>query len=61
MPCYSRDVGGMELLAMFLKSKGSYIARQLSYEGVKFSVERISLSTSFITMYDEAANLVSSS
>ena len=45
-------------MAMFLKSKGSYIARQLSYAGVKFSIERIFLSPSFVRMYDEAANLV---
>lgn len=31
-----RGVGAMELVAMELKMRGSYIARTLSYEGVTF-------------------------
>ena len=36
-----------------------YIARQLSFSGVTFTIEEISLSKEFITMYDSAVEFVS--
>ena len=38
-----------------------YIARQLSFSGVTFTIEEISLSKEFITMYDSAVEFVSPS
>ncbi|XP_011404218.2 PREDICTED: protein strawberry notch homolog 1-like isoform X2 [Amphimedon queenslandica] len=49
-----RGVGAMELVAMDMKLRGLYIARQLSFTGVSFSVEEVSLSKKFIDMYDKA-------
>lgn len=49
-----RGVGAMEIVAMDMKLRGMYIARQLSFSGVTFTIEEISLSKEFITMYDSA-------
>merc|ERR1712004_131761 len=38
-----RGVGAMELVAMDMKLRGMYIARQLSFHGVSFRIEEISL------------------
>lgn len=52
-----RGVGAMELVAMDMKLRGMYIARQLSFQGVTFKIEEVQLSKEFIEMYDEAVKL----
>ncbi|ODM96268.1 Protein strawberry notch 1 [Orchesella cincta] len=54
-----RGISAMELVAMDLKLRGAYLARQLSFQGVTFSVEYVSLTDEFIGMYNEAVNWVS--
>lgn len=54
-----RGVGAMELVAMDMKIRGSYIARQLSFYGVSFHIEEVPLSSSFVQMYNKAVKLVS--
>jgi hypothetical protein len=49
-----RGVGAMELVAMDMKLRGLYIARQLSFSGAKFLIEDVSLSDQFTEMYDKA-------
>jgi len=49
----------MEIVAMDMKLRGMYIARQLSFHGVTFKVEEVSLTPDFIVMYDDAVKLVS--
>lgn len=53
-----RGVGAMELVAMDMKLRGMYIARQLSFHGVTFRVEEVPLEKSFVKMYNEAVKLV---
>uniref|UniRef100_A0A5K3FI44 Helicase_C_4 domain-containing protein n=2 Tax=Mesocestoides corti TaxID=53468 RepID=A0A5K3FI44_MESCO len=58
-----RGVGGMELVAMDMKLRGMYIARQLSFHGVNFSIrpveiEHVTLNGQpFINVYDQSADL----
>uniref|UniRef100_F7BNC1 Protein strawberry notch homolog 1 n=1 Tax=Ciona intestinalis TaxID=7719 RepID=F7BNC1_CIOIN len=52
-----RGVGAMELVAMDMKLRGSYIARQLSFYGVSFRIEEVPLNNSFISMYNKAVKL----
>jgi hypothetical protein len=52
-----RGVGAMEIVAMDMKLRGMYIARQLSFSGVTFRVEEIKLRDEFIKMYDDAVKL----
>lgn len=52
-----RGVGAMELVAMDMKLRGIYIARQLSFHGVAFKIEEVQLSKEFKKMYDEAVEL----
>ncbi|XP_055332799.1 protein strawberry notch homolog 1-like [Paramacrobiotus metropolitanus] len=47
-----RGVGAMELVAMEMKHRGMYIARQLSFEGVSFVVQEVELKEDFIQLYD---------
>ena len=54
-----RGIGSMELVAMDMKLRGSYIARQLSFGGVSFGTEYIRLQSDFIELYDKCAELVS--
>ena len=54
-----RGVGAMELVAMDMKLRGMYIARQLSFHGVTFRIEEIPLEPSFKKVYDESVELVS--
>ncbi len=54
-------VGAMEIVAMDLKLRGMYVARQLSFQGVTFKVEKVPLTEDFIQMYDESVELVSES
>lgn len=49
----------MELVAMDMKLRGMYIARQLSFQGVTFRIEEIPLDSEFKKVYDDAAELVS--
>ena len=65
MPCvqqrngfHCRGVGAMELVAMDMKLRGMYIARQLSFHGVTFRIEEIPLQPSFKKVYDESVELV---
>jgi hypothetical protein len=52
-----RGVGAMEIVAMDMKLRGMYIARQLSFSGVTFKVEEIPLTPDYIKMYDDSVAL----
>lgn len=52
-----RGVGAMEIVAMDMKVSGMYIARQLSFSGVSFRIEEISLDDDFKVVYNKAAKL----
>ena len=49
----------MEIVAMDMKLRGMYIARQLSFHGVTFKVEEVQLTEEFVRMYDDSVRLVS--
>lgn len=44
---------------MDMKLRGMYIARQLSFHGVSFKIEEVTLSDDFIKVYDDSVKLVS--
>lgn len=50
-------MGAMELHALHLKSKGSMLARTLSYSNCEFSLVDDVMNNEMIKMYDAAANL----
>lgn len=50
----------MELVAMDMKLRGAYIARQLSFKGVTFKIEDVQLNLEFVDMYNQSVNLVKS-
>lgn len=52
-------VGAMEIVAMDMKLRGMYIARQLSFHGVSFKIDEVPLSPEFTNVYDNAVKLVS--
>ena len=52
-----RGVGAMELVAMDMKLRGLYIARQLSFAGVSFKIEEIPLAKEFVEMYNKSVSL----
>jgi hypothetical protein len=52
-----RGVGAMELVAMDMKLRGIYIARQLSFQGVAFKIEEVQLTKDFQKMYDDAVEM----
>ncbi|KAJ2940235.1 hypothetical protein O0L34_g11799 [Tuta absoluta] len=52
-----RGVGAMEIVAMDMKLRGMYIARQLSFHGVSFKIEEVPLSDSFKETYDKSVAL----
>ncbi|KAJ1355041.1 hypothetical protein KIN20_012161 [Parelaphostrongylus tenuis] len=52
-----RGVGAMEIVAIDMKQRGLYLARQLSFRGVSFTVREVSLSEEFIRVYDESVKL----
>ncbi|KAI5621460.1 protein strawberry notch-like 2-like isoform X2, partial [Silurus asotus] len=52
-----RGVGAMEIVAMDMKVSGMYIARQLSFSGVSFRIEEITLDNDFTLVYNKAAKL----
>uniref|UniRef100_A0A8C2EQQ1 Strawberry notch homolog 1 (Drosophila) n=1 Tax=Cyprinus carpio TaxID=7962 RepID=A0A8C2EQQ1_CYPCA len=52
-----RGVGAMEIVAMDMKLRGMYIARQLSFTGVTFKIEEVPLTQVYIKMYNKAVRL----
>ncbi|XP_066942115.1 protein strawberry notch homolog 1 isoform X7 [Macrobrachium rosenbergii] len=52
-----RGVGAMEIVAMDMKLRGMYIARQLSFHGVGFRIEEVPLDEDVKHMYDESVKL----
>jgi hypothetical protein len=52
-----RGVGAMEIVAMDMKLRGMYIARQLSFHGVAFKIEEVPLSKDFEKAYDASVKL----
>ncbi|XP_034947420.1 protein strawberry notch isoform X2 [Chelonus insularis] len=52
-----RGVGAMEIVAMDMKLRGMYIARQLSFHGVAFKIEEVPLSKEFTNIYDASVRL----
>ncbi|XP_046831906.1 protein strawberry notch isoform X1 [Vespa crabro] len=52
-----RGVGTMEIVAMDMKLRGMYIARQLSFHGVAFKIEEVPLSKDFTKIYDHSVRL----
>ena len=53
-----RGVGAMEIVAMDMKLRGMYMARQLSFSGVTFKIEEIPLKKEYVRMYNDAVKLV---
>lgn len=52
-----RGVGAMEIVAMDMKLRGMYIARQLSFTGVTFKIEEVPLAQKYINMYNKSVRL----
>ncbi|XP_050090507.1 protein strawberry notch isoform X2 [Anopheles aquasalis] len=52
-----RGVGAMEIVAMDMKLRGMYIARQLSFHGVTFKIEEVPLTKEFQQVYDASVEL----
>ncbi|XP_014237071.1 protein strawberry notch-like isoform X1 [Trichogramma pretiosum] len=52
-----RGVGAMEIVAMDMKLRGMYIARQLSFRGVSFEIKTVELTKEFEKNYDKAVEL----
>ncbi|CAJ0599514.1 unnamed protein product [Cylicocyclus nassatus] len=52
-----RGVGAMEIVAMDMKQRGLYLARQLSFRGVSFTVQEVPLSDEFVKIYDDSVKL----
>ncbi|XP_074642051.1 protein strawberry notch homolog 1-like [Tubulanus polymorphus] len=52
-----RGVGAMELVAMDMKLRGMYIARQLSFRGVSFKIEEVPIRSDFVHIYNESVKL----
>uniref|UniRef100_A0A0R3RFZ8 AAA_34 domain-containing protein n=1 Tax=Elaeophora elaphi TaxID=1147741 RepID=A0A0R3RFZ8_9BILA len=52
-----RGVGAMEVVAMDMKQRGLYLARQLSFRGVSFRVDEVPLSADFIEVYDASVKI----
>lgn len=48
----------MEIVAMDMKLRGMYIARQLSFTGVTFKIEEVPLTLDYIKMYNKSVRLV---
>ena len=48
----------MEIVAMDMKLRGMYIARQLSFTGVTFKIEEVPLTQHYIKMYNKSVRLV---
>uniref|UniRef100_A0A6I8QXB2 Protein strawberry notch homolog 1 n=1 Tax=Xenopus tropicalis TaxID=8364 RepID=A0A6I8QXB2_XENTR len=52
-----RGVGAMEIVAMDMKLRGMYIARQLSFTGVTFKIEEVPLGHDYVKMYNKSVKL----
>ncbi|KAG5446071.1 Protein strawberry notch 1 [Clonorchis sinensis] len=58
-----RGVGAMELVAMDMKLRGMYIARQLSFQGVNFTIREVAIEDvrlknhAFVHVYNQCADL----
>lgn len=52
-----RSIGVMEIVALDLKRRGMYIARQLSFKGVTFRTEEARITPEWIKVYDDAVDL----
>ena len=52
-----RGVGAMEIVAMDMKLRGMYIARQLSFSGVQFRIDEVDLSKDMEKIYNESVKL----
>lgn len=52
-----RGVGAMELVAMDMKLRGMYIARQLSFHGVGFKIDEVQLTKDFTDVYDKSVEI----
>merc|ERR1719220_2911014 len=52
-----RGVGAMEIVAMDMKLRGMYIARQLSFQGVTFRIDEVELSGKMRKIYDDSVDL----
>lgn len=52
-----RGIGAMEIVAMDMKLRGTYIARQLSFKDVSFRIEEVPMSKEFRRSYNLAAEL----
>lgn len=48
----------MEIVAMDMKLRGMYIARQLSFHGVSFKIDDVPLTDKFKKAYDNSVELV---
>lgn len=48
----------MEIVAMDMKLRGMYIARQLSFHGVSFRIEEVPLDEDIKLVYDDSVKLV---
>jgi P-loop containing NTP hydrolase pore-1 len=59
MAVEKRGVGAMEIVAMDMKLRGTYIARQLSFHGVTFKIDEVPLAKDFKRAYDKSVELVS--
>ena len=53
-----RGVGAMEIVAIDMKLRGMYMARQLSFCGVNFSICEVELTDKFVEAYDASVKLV---
>ncbi|CAN0020567.1 unnamed protein product [Pylaiella littoralis] len=49
-----RGLGALEMLAMELKAKGSYVSRGLGWKGAEFETGEVKLPPSTVAMYDKA-------
>merc|ERR1719193_1325865 len=52
-----RGVGAMEIVAMDMKLRGMYIARQLSFQGVTFRIDEVDLSDQMREVYNHSVDL----
>ena len=52
-----RGVGAMEIVAMDMKLRGMYIARQLSFQGVAFRIDEVELSKELREVYNHSVDL----
>ncbi|XP_043640804.1 protein strawberry notch homolog 1 isoform X2 [Drosophila teissieri] len=52
-----RGIGAMEIVAMDMKLRGTYIARQLSFKDVSFRIEEVTMPKEFRKSYNLSAEL----